>query len=156
MDVWKFLAKQYREVLDGESWSGPSLDDLLQHDADAAAFRPDPVSRSAHEIALHVLATCRVVSARLRGKELILTPDEDWPECNDAAWQDTVDALKGAVTELADAIELLRCDAGDAILPGYSSVYRNLAGNLEHLYYHFGQMMGLLKQSARRSAEHNS
>ena len=135
----------------GEAWHGAPVRDLVAGvGAEQAARRVLPHAHTIWEIVLHISAWQRAVLGRLRGRELQLTPEEDWPPVADTgerAWKAALGELEETHRQLADAVAALDEAALERVVPGKRySVYYMLHGVIQHDLYHAGQIAVLRKE----------
>jgi uncharacterized damage-inducible protein DinB len=141
--------------VDGESWHGPAIRDILEGvtAADAAAH-PVPGAHSIWELLQHVNAWVRAVHTRVQGTACELEGESDWPPVRDTserAWTAAFDELRRSLAELVATLKRIG-DAGlDAPVPNrkYDGAHL-LHGLAQHNAYHAGQM-SLLKRALQRS-----
>lgn len=150
------LLDMLARVHSGDAWHGPSVMASIDGvDVARASARPLAGTHSIWEIARHVVAWRREVTARVRGKEPTPPDDGDWPATGsgDDAWNETKAALESSYRDLAAAVSALP-DAGlerpvgqsrDASLGAGVSVGIMLHGIVQHDAYHAGQMSLLAK-----------
>ncbi|HMP93902.1 MAG TPA: DUF1572 domain-containing protein [Phnomibacter sp.] len=74
------------------------------------------------------------------------------PLPNEAAWQTLIANYFAEAETMAQAIEKLSAEAFEQtfVQEKYGNYYRNLAGAIEHLYYHMGQAVWLRKWLLQR------
>jgi uncharacterized damage-inducible protein DinB len=142
---------ELRRAFEGEAWHGPAVLELLRDvTAEQAAARPIAGAHTIWELVLHIAAWENAGRRRLGGDRAQLSDEEDFPPINDtseAAWRETIEALKSGHSKLYDAIAGLdesRLD--EPILDGMRSVYITLHGVIQHDLYHAGQI-ALLKKA---------
>jgi uncharacterized damage-inducible protein DinB len=144
------IVHQMEAAFDGEAWHGPALMELLADvSASAAAARPIASAHTIWELTLHIGAWEEVIRRRLGGQALTLTDEENFPkvsDASDAAWSKSIrgvieihKALLAAVTALSD--ERL----GDRVPGKDYDVYTMLHGSAQHVIYHAGQIILLMK-----------
>ena len=145
------IQEELKRAFEGEAWHGPAVLELLRDvTAHQAAARPLAGAHSIWELVLHIAAWESAGRRRLEGDRAQLSDEENFPPVNDtseAAWQQTIEALKNGHRELRDAINRLdesRLD--EPILDGMRSVYITLHGVIQHDLYHAGQI-ALLKKA---------
>jgi uncharacterized damage-inducible protein DinB len=144
------IADQLHRGFYGEAWHGPAVLELLQGvTAAQAVARPVGSAHSIWEIVQHVSAWKRAIPIRLRGGEIELTGDQDWPPVTDAspdAWDRTLHELKVAHAELEAAVRLLPVSRlGERVPSRDHDVYFLLHGMVQHDLYHAGQIAVLKK-----------
>lgn len=148
------IRDQLDRALRGDAWHGPAILEVLRPvDAAIAAHRPIPTAHTIWEIVLHLTASVDLVVSRLGGEPRDLTPEEDWPQQpakpDDEAWCAAVAALEQAHGRLFAAMEQVddaRLD--EPIVPGFTTVYLQLHGTVQHDLYHGGQIV-LLARAAQ-------
>jgi uncharacterized damage-inducible protein DinB len=151
MNEVKHLAEQHRRALEGRTWHGPALLEVLDGVAAKRALeRPIRNGHTIWEIVLHIEAWDRAVLGRLTGKPIELSEEEDWPEVLDtrpAAWKRAVDSMKSTHMKLNREIAKLtpaRLDAGYGPRKQYK-LFRLVHGVVHHELYHAGQIAILKK-----------
>jgi uncharacterized damage-inducible protein DinB len=144
------IQAELQRAFAGEAWHGPAVLELLKDvSAEQAAAHPIAGAHSIWELVLHIAAWERAGQRRLEVDRAELTDDENFPAINDtseAAWQDTIEALKAGHQQLLEAINRLddaRLD--EPIRDGMRSVYITLHGVIQHDLYHAGQIAILKK-----------
>jgi uncharacterized damage-inducible protein DinB len=150
------LIELLERVHGGDAWHGPSVKDALAGvTAHVARARPVGGGHSIWEIALHVDAWRREVTARLHGKAPSLPEPADWPAvpADDASWDRVGVLLDSSHAALVAAVRQLSPDqlesrVGDDRDPGLGAgvtVAVMLHGIVHHDAYHAGQI-ALLKR----------
>ena len=141
--------------IEGESWQGPSIREILEGvgAADAAAH-PIAGGHSIWELLLHVTAWVRACNSRVRGNVTELSGETDWPPVKDAgesAWEAAFEDLRRSAAELTATLRALRDDDLDGPVPNrpYDRAHL-LHGLAQHNAYHAGQM-SLLKRALEQS-----
>lgn len=141
---------ELKRAFEGEAWHGPAVLELLKDvTAKQAAARPIAGAHSIWELVLHIAAWESAGRRRLEVDRAELSDEENFPPVNDtseAAWQQTVEALKDGHRELCNAIDRVddsRLD--EPIRDGMRSVYITLHGVIQHDLYHAGQIAILKK-----------
>jgi uncharacterized damage-inducible protein DinB len=147
------IADQLRRSVEGGAWHGPALREVLARvPAEQAAARRLPDGHSIWEIALHVGAWLSAVRRRIGGGPVELSSEEDWPPVPDPspeAWKSALDSLDRVHRELLDAVGRLSEDDLKKTVPGRPySVWFMLAGLIQHVGYHCGQISLLKKVPA--------
>ncbi|MFG0330370.1 MAG: DinB family protein [Phycisphaerales bacterium] len=147
------IVQQLKQAVEGESWTGPALYDLLRRiDATTAAARPLPGANSIWTLVRHLAATNDLVRRRIDGgphadrvpAELDFPPPPEHPTAED--WRRTVLEFKASELELRDAIsgfDESRLD--EPLMPGGTTAYNNFHGVVQHILYHTGQIALLRK-----------
>jgi uncharacterized damage-inducible protein DinB len=149
------IIDQLGRSLDGDSWQGPSIREILE-DVRAAEAAAHPVAgaHSIWEMVHHVTAWIRAVRARTLGTITELEGEADWPpvgDTSDVAWATAVADLRRAQAELVATLETLSDADLDGPVPNrdYDRAHL-LHGLAQHHAYHAGQM-SLLKRALRGS-----
>lgn len=157
MSLSQRLAAEVEYALDGEPWHGPSVLAILKGlDAESAARKPMPSAHSAWELVLHITAWTREVTRRARGGPAGEPPEGDWPvvgEVTSKAWEAAVADLRATHADLASATRALADQDLDRRIAGSAlddngaevTVYRTVAGLLQHDAYHSAQIVMLRK-----------
>ena len=145
------IQEQLKFAFEGEAWHGPSVLEVLANvDARTAAARPLPDAHSIWELVLHMATWEAVVTARLRGGKLEVTPEIDWPPVTDtseASWQAARAALVSGHEALRAGLEGLD-DSRLSEQIGPRTLYHLLHGVIQHDLYHAGQIAVLKKARA--------
>jgi uncharacterized damage-inducible protein DinB len=140
------LADLHRRALEGESWHGPALLEVLQDVTAARAMaRPIAGAHTIWEIVLHIRAWDDVVLRRLEGTHVRPAPHEDWPPVTDpseAAWSRDLGSMTAMNRELNRALS--RLSEGvleERMVPDREDVLALMVyGAIEHELYHAGQI----------------
>jgi uncharacterized damage-inducible protein DinB len=147
------IIDQLGRSLEGDSWQGPSIREILE-DVGAAEAAAHPVAgaHSIWELVHHVTAWTRAVHSRMLGKVTELEGDADWPpvgETGDEAWAATFADLRQAQSQLLAMLGALTDADLDGPVPNrdYDRAHL-LHGLAQHHAYHAGQM-ALLKRALR-------
>jgi len=145
------ITEQLKRAFEGGAWHGPSVREALEAvTAAEAAARPIPNAHSIWELVLHITAWESIVRRRLRGENVDVTPQVDWPkvhETTDAAWARAIDELTRGhlqLRETAAGYDDARLDDKPA---GGSTAYVLLHGAIQHDLYHAGQIVLLRKRA---------
>ena len=147
------ILDQMDRAFSGEAWHGPSLmatlEGLSAEDASKHAVRG---AHSIWELVHHLGSWNAIVLHRLRGEDVAVTAERDWPpvwEVSETAWQRAVENLAESHLRLrnfAASIEDDQLDRKDQKTSGAStSRYIVLHGLIQHTLYHAGQIAILRK-----------
>jgi uncharacterized damage-inducible protein DinB len=147
------ILDQMDRAFSGEAWHGPSLMSTLEglsaEDASKHAIRG---AHSIWELVHHLGSWNAIVLHRLRGEDVAVTAERDWPpvwEVSETAWQRAVENLAESHLRLrnfAASIEDDQLDRRDQKTTGAStSRYVVLHGLIQHTLYHAGQIAILRK-----------
>jgi uncharacterized damage-inducible protein DinB len=150
MNEIKRIKNQLSRTFDGESWTGPSVMEVLKDvEPGKAASRPIPEAHSIWELAEHMNSTIENVIRRLKGDFSQFTDEEDWPKVTDTSkksWDDLISRLKASHSELLSEVSKLSQDILEKPMKeGFSSYYLTLHGLVQHNQYHLGQISILKK-----------
>jgi uncharacterized damage-inducible protein DinB len=137
-----------------DAWHGPSLLDALAGvSAEGASKHPVRGAHSIWELVHHVGSWNAIVLRRLRGEEVEVTAERDWPpvwEVSEVNWQRALENLQESHARLRDfvaGIEDAQLDLRDQPTSGEkTSRYVVLHGLIQHNCYHAGQI-ALLKKA---------
>ncbi len=137
----------------GNAWHGPALLKILDDvTARQAAAKPVANAHSIWELVLHIMTWQAVVVRRLGGEAYTPSDAEDFPSVKDtseAAWRDTIAALRRQHDSLYAAVERLAESRLPEVVPGEEyTIEFMLQGIIQHDLYHAGQM-ALLKRAFR-------
>ena len=139
--------------LEGESWHGPSIREILGGvtAADAAAH-PVAGAHSIWELVHHVTAWVRAVHSRVLGRVTEPEGETDWPPVSDTsekAWSAAYEDLRRAQSDLLATLRTLSDADLDGPVPNRDYDRGHLLRGLtQHHAYHAGQM-SLLKRAMR-------
>jgi uncharacterized damage-inducible protein DinB len=146
------LDEQLRRALEGESWHGPSVLELLAGlSAAQASSHPIAGAHSIWELVLHLRSDYDLVLRRLAGDGHKVTAAEDWPACpasTEENWEQSVQELRLRNQKLRQAVRdfpVERLD--DPLVPEVPyAAYTQFIGVTQHNLYHAGQI-ALLKRA---------
>lgn len=146
------LDEQLRRALEGESWHGPSVLELLAGlSAAQASSHPIAGAHSIWELVLHLRSDYDLVLRRLAGDGHKVTAAEDWPACpasTEENWEQSVQELRLRNQKLRQAVRdfpVERLD--DPLVPEVPyTAYTQFIGVTQHNLYHAGQI-ALLKRA---------
>lgn len=145
------LSAQLGKALEGDSWHGPSILEILEGvTAEQAASHPIADAHSIWELILHICGSYDLVLRRLGGYGRQLTESEDWPSVPETRvenWVETVRALRHLNETLIMAIKSFPVeDLDKPLVPEASyTAYTQFIGITQHNLYHAGQI-ALLKK----------
>ena len=139
------IVDQLHRSLEGDSWQGPSIRELVEGvTAAEAAAHPVPGAHSIWELVHHVTAWVRAVHARVLGNVCELEGADDWPPVRDAgedAWRASFEDLRRAQKELLATLATLTDADLDGPVPNRAYDRAHLLHGLtQHHAYHTGQM----------------
>ena len=149
------IVDQLNRSIEGDSWQGPSIREILDGvTASAAASHPVEGVHSIWELVHHVTAWIDAVHQRVLGNACELEGEADWPPVRDTterAWGAAFEALRRAQGDLVATLETFTDKDLDAAVPGrqYDRAHL-LHGLAQHHAYHAGQM-SLLKRALQAS-----
>lgn len=150
MAITQQIAKHLREVYFGGNWTTSNLKDQLADvdykEATSEIYDLNSIATLVNHLNYYVFEIAKVLEgAPLTAKDEYsfkhppINSSEDWTQMLDQVWKDG--------EHFAKLIELLP----DSRLtenftdPKYGIYYRNLAGIVEHVHYHLGQLVYLKK-----------
>jgi hypothetical protein len=150
------LADQLHRALTGDAWHGPSWREVLEGVGRPTALaRPLPQAHSIAEIMLHTAVWQDVVRRRLGGETPEVSSEEDWPAASlptDEAWSALENRLLTTGRELSDTVRRFPAERLTEKRPGIEGTWFELiAGELQHILYHAGQV-GLLRKAGAPAA----
>lgn len=137
--------------IEGESWQGPSIREILEGVSAAdAASHPVVGAHSIWELVLHVTTWICVADERVRGHVSERSGETDFPQVRDSsegAWKAALADLRKAEAELTQTLRGLSDDDLSGPVPNrnYDRAHM-LRGISQHNAYHAGQM-SLLKRA---------
>lgn len=145
------IVDQLRRAVEGDSWQGSSIRELLDGvSAASAAAHPIEGAHSIWELLLHVTVWVRAVHARVGGQVCEPEGDDDWPPVRDTsekAWAAALADLRRAQAELLATLETMSdVDLGGAVPNREYDRAHMLHGLTQHHAYHAGQM-AILKRA---------
>jgi uncharacterized damage-inducible protein DinB len=152
----KGIVDQLHRSLEGDSWQGASIREILEDlTAREAAAHPVPGAHSIWELVYHVTAWVGAVHSRVLGNVCEPAGEGDWPpvrDTGDNAWTAALEDLRRSQSELIATLETLSDADLDAPVPNrdYDRAHL-LHGLAQHHAYHAGQM-ALLKRASRHQA----
>lgn len=154
MNVSEAIAQHVLDVHAGNNWTEVSLAATLADVTLAEATTQTPGSpNTIAELVRHLTFWNRVMARRAQGQSTTIGPANGFDTgpslAAEADWQALLADLEQSAHELAAAIRTVPPgQLEEAILPGYSTTYKNLQGAVEHLHYHLGQVV-ILKNLVR-------
>jgi uncharacterized damage-inducible protein DinB len=146
------LAQQLRMTLEGGSWHGPAVLELLAGvTPEQASARPIPGAHTIWELVLHLAGAYRLVLRRMEGDERPLSPEEDWPAVpavSAGTWRNAIDALRELNAETRKVLQAFPAERLDEPLVSTApyTAYAQFIGLTQHDLYHAGQI-ALLKRA---------
>ena len=151
------IIDQLHRSLEGDSWQGASIGEILEGlTAPEAAAHAVPGGHSIWELVYHVTAWVRAVHSRVLGKVSELEGEADWPpvrDTNENAWTAAFEDLRRSQSELIATLKTLSDVDLNAPVPNrdYDRAHL-LHGLAQHHAYHAGQM-SLLKRALQHQAK---
>ena len=146
------IADQLRRMMFGGAWHGPSVLEALEGvNASAAKAHPIPGAHSIWGLVAHIIATQRIITARLRGETPSGTEADFFPpmtNTSESAWKDAIALLKAQEEELIGLAAALPDDRLTVAVPSGSIPYDTLHGHAQHNAFHAGQIRLLRKALA--------
>jgi uncharacterized damage-inducible protein DinB len=147
------ILDQMDRAFSGDAWHGPSLlsalEGLSAEDASKHAIRG---AHSIWELVHHIGSWNQIVLRRLKGEDVEVTTERDWPpvwEVSETAWQRAKENLSethGRLREFVASIQDDQLDKKDQkTSAANTSRYVVLHGMIQHNLYHAGQIAILRK-----------
>ena len=151
------IIDQLRRSVEGDSWQGASIREILEGvSAREAAAHPVPRGHSIWELVYHVTAWVRAVHSRVLGKVTELEGEADWPPVRDtseSAWTAAFEDLRRSQSALIATLATLSDVDLNAPVPNRTYDRAHLLnGLIQHHAYHAGQM-SLLKRALQHQAK---
>ena len=149
------LEQQLRSTMEGGSWHGPAVLELLAGVTPEQAYaRPIPGAHTIWELVLHLAGAYRLVLRRMEGDGRPLSPEEDWPAVpamSACAWRTAIDTLREVNAETRKALLGFPAERLDEPLVSAApyTAYAQFIGLTQHDLYHAGQI-ALLKRALDR------
>jgi uncharacterized damage-inducible protein DinB len=148
------IVDQMDRAFSGDAWHGPSLMSTLEGlSAEDASKHPIRGAHSIWELVHHLGSWNAIVLHRLRGENIEVTTERDWPpvwEVSETAWRRAVENLSETHLRLRNFVASLEDDQLDRMDQTTSgaktSRYVVLHGMVQHNLYHAGQV-ALLKKA---------
>lgn len=155
MKVAGYIAQHILDVYQGGNWAEVNVTDTLKDVTLAEANTVTAASvNTIATLVNHLTFWNRAMTARLNDIDM------DIPETNgyddprlttEADWQRLKDEHIKSAHEFADTVRSITEERlHQPIVPGRSSIYKNVQGSVEHIHYHLGQIV-LLKKLIRNS-----
>ncbi|NML65319.1 DUF664 domain-containing protein [Hymenobacter sp. RP-2-7] len=154
MQLSAAIAQHVLDVHSGGNWTEVDLAHTLADVTLTEATTRTPASvNTLASLVRHLTFWNRVMARRAHGQPTEIGPANGFDAGpalgTEADWQALRADLTRSGEELAAAIRAVPDEQlTAAILPGYSSAYKNLQGAVEHLHYHLGQLV-ILKSLVR-------
>jgi uncharacterized damage-inducible protein DinB len=147
------ILDQMDRAFSADAWHGPSLMSALEGvSPEGPSKHPIGGAHSIWELVHHVSSWNTIVLRRLRGEDVEVTAERDWPpvwEVSGVAWQRALDNLSESharLREFVATIQDARLDVNDQKTSGQNtSRYVLLHGVIQHDCYHAGQIAILKK-----------
>ena len=142
------LLDQLNRAFGGEAWHGPALRNLLdgvtEHQAQSHPIRD---AHSILELVLHIATWNDVVAQRVGGTVVKTDSVDDWTDASKFTWKSAIEQLERAQSRLCDAVARLSSeDLEEPVAGAKRTRFTEIAGALQHMAYHSGQI-ALLKKS---------
>lgn len=154
------IVDQLHRSLEGDSWQGASIREILEGiTAKEAAVHPVPGGHSIWELVYHLTAWVNAVHLRVLGKVSELDGEADWPPVRDMsenAWAAAFENLRRSQSGLIATLKTLSDVDLNAPVPNrdYDCAHL-LHGLTQHHAYHAGQML-LLKRILQHQAKEST
>lgn len=150
MTIASQLAKHLRDVHTGGNWTVSNLKDTLAGVTWQQAISKVEGFNTIATLVYHTHYFVHVVIPVLNGQQLNAKDEFSFnhpPIQSEADWNKLLEQVFSDAEILAQLIEKLPDELllNDFADPKYGNYYRNLAGIIEHLHYHLGQIAILKK-----------
>jgi uncharacterized damage-inducible protein DinB len=143
-DAERMTARLQRNF-DGESWHGTPLRRMLDDiDSPQAFARPIPNGRTIAELLAHTTAWIEIVERRVRGEDVKVTPELDFPAVDGVEFRALLDRLDAAFPRLLSTVGTL-ADLRQNVVAKPYSIHFMLDGLMHHNTYHAAQIAMLKK-----------
>jgi hypothetical protein len=151
------IIDQLQRSLEGDSWQGASIREILEGvNAKEAIAHPVPNGHSICELVYHVTVWVRAVHLRVLWKVTELQGEADWPPVRDTsenAWAAAFEDLRRTQSELIVTLKALSDFDLNTLVPNRDYDRSHLLHGLtQHNAYHAGQM-ALLKRTLKHQAK---
>ena len=156
MNITSQIAQALLEVTEGGNWTDSNVADTIKDvSVEEATHRTEASPNTIASLIHHLSYWNRVMIQRINGIKVDI-PDSngfDMPVLRtDQDWGNLKKDHFASAKELADVIVTVDATRLEQpILEGYSSVYKNLQGTVEHIHYHLGQIL-IVKKLVRAKA----
>ena len=141
------IAKQLKDVYNGQPWYGKSVMSLLEETNKSIVFKRPNDQHSVLELLWHMILWREFTINRLRKDESISLKyfdDNDWRELdhNDTSgWEKGLQKIEDTQSELIEVLQQQKDDILLEIVSGREYNYRQLLyGIIHHDIYHLGQI----------------
>jgi uncharacterized damage-inducible protein DinB len=147
MDNNTGIIGRIEENFDGKPWHGTPLRRILDGvDDQRAVARPIPLGRTIAELLAHIIAWNEIVERRVRGENVEVTPQLDFPDPAGVTWSALVARLDAAHQRLLSTIRAVTPEDLKKIVPGQKYTARWMVdGLMHHNTYHAAQIAMLKK-----------
>jgi len=145
-----YFASELLRIVNGGSWHGPSLRELLEGiETEQALAYPLEGRHSIWEIVNHLIVWHNVVARRINGEVTNPADEEDWPPVRESGkqfWAKALKILDSSAEEVARAIDSVSETKMNQTVPGTVYPYSEMiAGLPSHDACHAGQISFLKK-----------
>jgi uncharacterized damage-inducible protein DinB len=156
MTIAQHLAQHIRQAFTGGSWTTVSVQKMLEPISLEQAQQVHIGNNSILKIVQHFNYYFPIQLSVLQGGPLIGKDAESWQQAallDETAWQQYKQEMLDVAEQFAQQVESL---SDEQLLQPfddekYGSVYRNIAGVVEHLYYHLGQISALVQVQSNQT-----
>lgn len=150
MDESQRLAEQIHRAVHGDAWHGPSWRELLDDvTPEEACRRPIPEAHTIAEILGHATTWNEVARRRLLGEAPDVSEADNWPAADSLSqetWDERRERFFASGRALEEAVRAFPAERLTEVRPGLDDIWYGLiAGQLQHLLYHAGQVPVLVR-----------
>ena len=153
MNIKELIAQHILDVHEGDNWTESNIKNALADVTLSEAITKTPASPNTIATLLHHLTYWnKIMVERINGVTSAIPETnghEMIPLITEVDWEQLKADNSFSAHELASAIRNFdETKLLHPIIPGYSTVYKNLQGSSEHIHYHLGQII-ILKNLIR-------
>lgn len=132
-------------VQNGNCWTGDNYETILAEiNPNDVNLKIDGFNNTIHQIVRHLIATDNLIIQRIKGKNIELTDEENWPSqsrLKNVNWTDSLNLKNDTFKNLVEHIgEFNDNQLNDIPFPQFSPWYVQFHGIVEHLHYHMSQI----------------
>jgi uncharacterized damage-inducible protein DinB len=145
----ELIIKLFEDLFEGSPWIDVNIMGTLETITAEKAFKKGFTQNSIWEIVNHLINWRLNVLQRVQGK-VIESPANNYFEPvtdhSQAAWEKTLENLKGSQIQWLDFLKTIRPDTFSKVYPANNmTYYEHIHGIIQHDAYHLGQITLLAK-----------